>query len=79
MNAVTLKLPDFLLRRIEQLSRERGFSVEQFLASAAAEKLDAMLDPEFLEKESRRGSVKDYEEYLSAVPDVPATPKDIVR
>lgn len=79
MKAVTLKLPNFLLKRIEQLSRERDFSVEQFVASAAAEKLDAMLDPEFLEKESRRGSVKDYVEYLAAVPDVPATPDDLLR
>lgn len=42
---VTVRLPEGVHREVERLARESGVSPEQFLASAAAEKVSAILDP----------------------------------
>ncbi|MGH6950279.1 MAG: toxin-antitoxin system HicB family antitoxin [Vitreimonas sp.] len=43
---VTVRLPEGVHREVERLARESGVSAEQFVASAAAEKVSAILDPE---------------------------------
>ena len=68
-----------LHKKLEELATNRGFSVEQFLARAASEKLSAMLQLDFLEKEAQLGSQKEFEDYLAAVPDVePIHPNDVI-
>lgn len=80
MSAITLELPNSLHKKLEELARNGGFSVEQFLASAASEKVSAMLQLDFLEKEAQLGSQKEFEAYLSAVPDVePLHPDDVIK
>jgi predicted transcriptional regulator len=69
MSAVTVELPNSLHKKLEELAAEEGFSLEQFLASAAAEKLSAMLQTEFLEREAKRGTREAFEKVLSAVAD----------
>ena len=71
MKSVTVRIPDSLSKKIEELGNEGGFSVEQFLASAASEKLSVMLQENFLDPEALRGSRKVFERVLAAVPDVP--------
>jgi hypothetical protein len=41
---VTVRLPAGVAREIERLAKAAGVTTEQFLASAAAEKLDAIMD-----------------------------------
>lgn len=80
MSAITLELPNSLHKKLEELASNGGFSVEQFLASAASEKLSAMLQLDFLEKEAQLGSQKEFEDYLAAVPDVePIHPDDVIK
>ena len=55
MSAITLELPNSLHKKLEELASNGGFSVEQFLASAASEKVSAMLQREFLENEAKMG------------------------
>jgi hypothetical protein len=43
--AILVNLPDGVRAAVERLARECGVSPAQFLASAAAEKVDAMVDP----------------------------------
>ena len=43
MNEVTVRLPEGVAREIERLAREGGVTPEQFLASAAAEKVSAIV------------------------------------
>lgn len=43
MNEVTVKLPEGVAREIERLAREGGVTPEQFVASAASEKLSAII------------------------------------
>lgn len=42
---VNVRLPEGVHREVERLARESGVTTAQFLASAAAEKIGALLDP----------------------------------
>jgi len=77
MSAVTVELPNSLHKKLTELAEKEGFSLEQFLASAAAEKLSVMLQTEFLEREATLGTREAFERVLQAVPDVePENPDD---
>lgn len=80
MNAITVKIPSSLRQKIEELGAEEGFSLEQFIASAASEKLSVMLQSDFLEQEAKLGSREAFEKVLAAVPDVPPIhPDDVIK
>ena len=68
MSKLTVELPDSLRRRIEALAQKEGYSVEQFLASAAAEKMAAVRTLEYLRREAASGRREDFDRFLSAVP-----------
>jgi len=71
MSAVTIDLPESLKKNIEALAAREGYSVSQFLASAAGEKLAVVLTMDYLRREAEQGRRTDFEKYLAAVPDVP--------
>ncbi len=70
MSPLTIELPESLKRSIEAIAAQEGYSVSQFLASAAGEKLAAMLTMDYLKREAEAGRREDFERYLAAVPDV---------
>jgi len=76
MSSVTIELPDSLRARIEALAAKEGYSISQFLASAAGEKLAVVLTMDYLRREAVEGHRADFEKYLAAVPDVPAPDND---
>lgn len=76
MSTVTVELPDSLKKVIEELAAKEGFSVNQFLASAAGEKLAVMLTMDYLRREGAAGRREDFEKYLAASPEVPPMPGD---
>lgn len=76
MSAHTIQLPESVARNIRDLAAREGFSVGQFLASAASEKLDAMLTMDYLKREAAAGRRGDFEKYLARVPDVSPMPGD---
>ncbi len=55
MSTLTIQLPDSLRKRIEALAAHEGYSVSQFMASAAGEKLAVMLTMDFLRAEAAAG------------------------
>ncbi len=69
MSKLTVELPDSLRRSIEALALTEGYSIEQFLASAAAEKMAAVRTLEYLRREASGGRREDFERFLAAVPD----------
>lgn len=69
MNALTIRLPASLHQNIKELAKREGMSVNQFIASAAAEKMASVLTVEFLRKEAAAGRREDFERFLAAVPD----------
>lgn len=76
MSTLTVQLPESLKKSIEALAAREGYSVSQFLASAAGEKLAVTLTMEYLRREASAGRREDFERYLAAVPDVPPTEND---
>lgn len=76
MSTLTIQLPDSLKKRIEALAAQEGYTVSQFLASAAGEKLAVVLTMDSLRNEAAAGRREDFDRYLSAVPDVPPSESD---
>ena len=68
MNALTVQLPESLHRSIRTLAEREGWSVDQFIASAAGEKMAAMMTLEHLRKEAAAGRREDFDRFLAAVP-----------
>ncbi len=71
MTALTVRLPNSVHAKIRELAARDEISVNQFIASAAAEKLASMLTLDYLRQEAAFGKRQDFERYLQAVPDVP--------
>ncbi|MBV9658289.1 MAG: toxin-antitoxin system HicB family antitoxin, partial [Verrucomicrobia bacterium] len=76
MSTLTVQLPDWLHNKIRELAQADGISVEQFLTTAAAEKMSALLTQDYLRREAALGSRADFQHVLSKVPDVPPEPYD---
>jgi hypothetical protein len=70
MSILTIELPDSLRKSIEALAAKEGYTVNQFLVSAAGEKLAVSLTLDYLRREAAAGRREDFEKYLAAVPDV---------
>lgn len=71
MTALTVRLPNSVHAKIRELAVRDEISVNQFIASAAAEKLASMMTLDYLRQEAAQGRREDFERYLKAVPDVP--------
>jgi len=71
MTALTVRLPNSVHAKIRELAARDEISVNQFIASAAAEKMASMLTLDYLRQKANQGKRQDFERYLNAVPDVP--------
>lgn len=76
MSTLTIQLPDSLKKSIEALAAKEGYTVSQFIASAAGEKLAVMLTIDYLRREAQAGRRADFDKYLAAVPNVAAPDGD---
>ncbi len=70
MSTISIRLPDSLHQQIKKFVRKDGISLNQFIASAAAEKLSAFLTQNYLEERAKRANNKRFEEALSHIPDI---------
>ncbi len=69
MSALSLRLPDSLHQRARVLSKRDRVSINQFVASAVAEKISALETEEYLNDRAKRASRKKFEDALAKVPD----------
>ena len=76
MTALTIRLPNSVHQKIKELAKRDQISVNQFIASAAAEKMASVLTLDFLKSEAAKGHRSDFEHYMGQVPDVPAQDGD---
>ena len=80
MTALTIRLPNSVHQKIKELAARDDISVNQFIASAAAEKMASVMTLDYLKAEAGKGKRSEFERYLYSVPDVPAHVGDeIVR
>ena len=76
MSTLSLRLPESLHRQLKVAAERDGVSVNQFITTAVAEKLSALMTAEYLEQRAARGDRGRFDRVLARVPDVPAEDAD---
>lgn len=76
MSTLSVTLPNSLHRQLEELAQREGISLDQFIATAVAEKMSALMTEDYLENRAKRGSRAKYEAALREVPDVEPDERD---
>lgn len=76
MSTLTLKIPEGILSAIQQSAKEAGVSVDQFVSSAAGEKLASWRGLDWLRAESAHGNRAGFEKFLGTVPEQSPLPGD---
>jgi hypothetical protein len=69
MSAINLRLPNSIHDRARVLSRRDHVSINQFVATAVAEKISAIETESYLAKRAKRGSREKFEAALAQIPD----------
>ncbi len=76
MSALSLRLPDSLHEEVKSLVKKEGVSINQFISSAVAEKMSALLTESYLEKRAEQGSETAFLKAMSKVPDTEPDEED---
>ena len=76
MSALSLRLPESLHKQVKELAEKEGISINQFVTSAVAEKMAALVTEEYLSKRASRGKRQAFEAVLKKVPDVKPDERD---
>ena len=76
MSMLSLRLPESLHRKVRELAAKESISINQFVTTAVAEKMSALLTEEYLEKRARRANPAAFDRILARVPDVAPIPGD---
>jgi predicted DNA-binding ribbon-helix-helix protein len=69
MAAFMIRLPNSVHQKIKELAERDEISVNQFIASAASEKMASVLTVDYLRAEAAKGKRKDFEAFLKMLPD----------
>jgi predicted transcriptional regulator len=69
MSTISLRLPDSLHETLRRLSKKEHTSINQFITTAVAEKVSALMTEEYLEERARRGERVKYEKAMAKVAD----------
>ena len=70
MSTFTLTLPESLYKNVCTLAQQDGISIDQFIATAVAEKIAVFMTVEYLQERAKRGSREKFEAVLAKVPDI---------
>ena len=76
MSTISLRIPQSLHKRVRDLAKKEEISINQFITTALAEKLSALLTVDLLEERAKRGSRKKFEAAMAKVHDVEPEKKD---
>ena len=76
MSKLTIQLPGSIRAQVKELAWRDGITTDQFLATAAAEKVSALRTVDFLKAEAAQGRAADRIFVLSRVPARPPLPND---
>jgi len=76
MTTLSIRVPDSLHRAIKELAAKDGYSMNQFLITAAAEKLSALETVDYLRHRAERANLKEFDRLLAKVPDSKPEPGD---
>jgi hypothetical protein len=76
MSTVSIRLPEGVHRKLQEIAVREDVSLDKLLATAAAEKVDAMMSVEYLEEQARLADPNVLRRMLNRVPRVPPVPGD---
>jgi len=76
MSKYALRLPDSLYKAAQQLAQADGISLNQFIATAVAEKVSALSAADYLARRGEHADLETYRRVLEQVPDVPTVAGD---
>jgi hypothetical protein len=76
MSIVQVQIPDSLHKSLSDLAGRDGISIDQFISTAIAEKLSALMTENYLKDRAARGDRSKYEAILAKVPDIDPEPYD---
>ena len=76
MSAINVRLPDSLHLMAKRVAMQDHISLNQFIASAVAEKISALTTERYLEERAQRGSQEKFLDALARVPDAEPEPFD---
>lgn len=77
MTTLSVRLPDSLHQLAKEVAGQDHVSINQFIASAVAEKVAALATETYLQTRAQRASATRFQAALAAVPDV--LPEDFDR
>ncbi len=70
MSSLNISIPDSLYQNLQEVIANDHISIEEFINSAIAEKLDTMMTKSYLQERGNRGNRQLYDAILSKVPDL---------
>jgi len=76
MSTISLRLSESLHKKVKEMAKREQISINQFINTALAEKLSALLTEEYLQSRAKSGRRSKFEDALSKVPDVSPDPFD---
>lgn len=69
MSTLSIRLPESLHEKVKEIAKREGISINQFLASALAEKVTALITEEYLNERAARGNRGAFESVMAKVQD----------
>lgn len=69
MSTISLRLPDSLHKRVRELARSEEISINQFVTTALAEKMAALMALDYLRERAARGKRAKFDRVLAKVKD----------
>lgn len=76
MSALSLRLPNSIHQHIKEIAQQEGVSINQFIASAVAEKISALMTEDYLTMRAQRAKKSDLTRILDKVPSRKPLPGD---
>ena len=70
MSTLSLRLANSLHDEVKHLAKKEGISINQFIASAVAEKMSALMTEDYLAERSKKGNKKAFLQAMAKVPNV---------
>ena len=70
MSTISIQLPHSLDIKVREVAQQDGVSIDQFIATALAEKLSAFMTVDYIRQRAKRSSQKAFEHALLEIPDV---------
>jgi uncharacterized protein (DUF1778 family) len=70
MSTLSLRLANSLHDEVKHLAKKEGISINQFIASAVAEKMSALMTENYLVERSKKGNKKAFLHAMSKVSNV---------